>query len=180
MTTLDYNMAVIFLDDEEAALREVTDRLRDAGSLAEDLERGSSHGLLLVRAQGDAKGAVKKLRGLAYRFPEAFMRTLRWTPVEAWVPSDEASIVKAVGSISQRIGPEARWRIDIEGRHGGPEEGYENLSKHVTSGTEDVASPDVMIKIVRAGDLAGIALVTKEESLDVNHVRWERNLALLA
>jgi tRNA(Ser,Leu) C12 N-acetylase TAN1 len=171
----DYNVLVTFHHNERwKAEEEVADRIKEAGLSMEDLMESSVPGLLMVRVTGDGKEAVKKLRGFAFRFPELFHYTHRWTPVEEWVSSEPDEMLTAAKVFGERIKNGDRWRMDIEKRHyqgGSTLDLVKTLTKPIDRGVVDLEKPEVVIKVEIIGDFAGFALVSEEEVLDVNEVR---------
>jgi CheY-like chemotaxis protein len=84
----DYNVLVTFHHNERMkAKEEVAERVQQADLILEDMMESGVAGLLLLRIKGDGKEAVRRLRTFAMRFPEVFLHTHRWIPIEEWVSS---------------------------------------------------------------------------------------------
>lgn len=181
----DYNVLVTFHHNEKAkAEEEVATRLSDAGLVLEDLMESSVPGLLLLRAGGDGKEAVKRLRGFAFQFPEMFRYTYHWTPVEQWVGSDLHSMVGAAKVFGSRIRKDETWRMDLVKRRYFHEESVLDLVKALTGpieqGVVDLESPELILKVEIIGDFAGFALVSEEEVLDLNDIRQAIGMSRVA
>jgi tRNA(Ser,Leu) C12 N-acetylase TAN1 len=180
----DYNVLVTFHHNEKMkAEEEVANRIKEAGLVLEDLMESSVAGLLLVRVSGNGKEAVKKLRGFAFRFPELFIYTHHWTPVEEWVSSEPDTMVAAARAFGSRIKDADRWRLDLEKRHysGGPSlDLIKMLTDPIERGTVDLNDPGIIIKVEIIGGFAGFSLVDREEVLDINDVRKVMGLAQVA
>lgn len=177
----DYNILVTFHHNEKMrAEQEVADRIKEAGLVLEDLMESRVPGLLLVRVDGNAKEAVKKLRGFAFRFPELFRYTHHWTPVEEWVSSEPEVMVSAARTFGERIGKNDSWKLDLEKRNysgGSSLDLIKMLTEPIDRGVVDLENPELILKVEIIGGFAGFSLVTEEELLDINQVRSVIGLA---
>lgn len=171
----DYNVLVTFHPTEKVRAEvEVAERLKGADLVLEDMMGSSVPGLLLIRVSGDGKEAVRKLRAFASRFPELFLHTHRWIPIEEWVSSEPESMINAVKVFGSRIGDGDRWRMDMEKRHydgGSSPDIIIMLAEHVKNGIVDLDGPEVILQVQIIGETAGLSLVNEDEVLDVNQVR---------
>lgn len=177
----DYNVLVTFHHNDKAqAEEEVANRLKEAGVVLEDMMESRVPGLLHLRVSGDGKEAVKKLRGFAFRFPELFRFTHRWTPVEEWVLSTPDAMLSAARVFGSRIGRDESWRMDVEKRSyqgGSTLDIVKMLTDPIDHGKVVLDNPEKVIKVEIIGDYAGFSVVEEEEVLDINKVRAERGLA---
>lgn len=176
----DYNVLVTFHHTDKAhAEEEVANVARDAGLRLEDMMESIVPGLLYLRVEGSGKEAVRKLRQFAFRFPEVFHYTHRWTPVEEWVRSTPEAMVSAAKTFGGRIRKDERWRMDIEKRHyreGSSQDLIRMLTDPIEAGEVDLEEPERIVKVEIIGEFAGFALVEAEDCLDINQVRAERGL----
>jgi len=168
-------MLVTFHHNEKRkAEEEVAKVLRDAGIGLEDMMESIVPGLLYIRVSGDAKRGAGKLRDLALRFPEMFLSTHRWIPIEQWVRSTPESLTSAARMLGERIGEDERWRIDLEKRKydgGSTLDLVRMLADAIDRGTVDLKDPEKVLMVQVIGEFAGFSLLTPEEMLDVNEMR---------
>lgn len=176
----DYNILVTFHhNDRWRAEREVIEILRDVGLELEDLMESTVPGLLYLRVAGSGKDAVRKLRKFAFRFPEMFRSTHRWTPIEEWVSSTPEAMVSAAKIFGGRLRKDERWKMEVVKRHyqeGSTMDIILMLTDPIDAGDVDLEDPEKIIKVEIIGDFAGFSLVDPEEYLDINEVRVERGL----
>ncbi len=82
----DYNILVTFHPNERMkAEQEIEERLKDAEVKLVDMIESSISGVILLMVEGDGEEAIRKVSGLASRFPELFAHLHRWIPIDNWV-----------------------------------------------------------------------------------------------
>jgi len=176
----DYNVLVTFHHtDKWQAEEEVDSILRSAGVELQDMMESTVPGLLNLRVAGSGKDAVRKLRQYAFRFPELFRFTHRWTPIEEWVRSTPDAMLSAARIFGARIGKDERWRMDLEKRQyhqGSTLDLIRMLTEPIEAGEVNLDDPEKVLKVEIIGEFAGFSLVSPDEFLDINQVRAERGL----
>jgi len=178
---LDYNIVVTYhIKDPEGAVEEAVLRLKDVGKNVEDKMQSSVPGLLLVRVSGDPKEAVRSLREFALKFPEVFIHTHRWTPIERWVAPEEGAMIRAAKDLGVGIRDGDKWKLDLHARS------FKKcslkdlvciLTDPIDRGKVDLEHPEKMLVVEVVSDAVGFALVSKDEVFDINKVREELGLA---
>lgn len=177
----DYNVLVTFHHNEKMrAQEEVAERVQQADLILEDMMESSVAGLLLLRIKGDGKEAVRRLRTFAMRFPEVFLHTHRWIPIEEWVSSEPEAMINAAKTFGARIADGDRWRIDVEKRHyrgGSSQDIVRMLAEHIRTGIVDLDGAEVVLMVQIIEEYAGFSLVHEDEILDINLIRKHIGLA---
>ena len=125
---------------------------------------------------GNSPGGRSPLLGrLCKNDPGEFIFTHHWVPIECWVPSDEKSMANKVKELAEGISPRDRWKMHLHKRHSNYD--YESLIIRLTDpinkGTVDLKHPNKILVVEVLGDQAGMALVNRDEILDVNEIRKE-------
>ncbi len=170
------NILVTFhVNEKERAKHEAVSLLESVGQLVHYIELTTVEGVYAIRIGELPRRAVAKLRSLCKNEPGAFVFTHHWVPIECWVPSDEESMANKVKDLAEDIRPHDRWRMHLHKRH--CDFDYESLiirlTDPVNQGTVDLKHPNKILVVEILGDQAGMALVNRDEILDVNEIRKE-------
>ncbi|HXZ24057.1 MAG TPA: THUMP domain-containing protein [Methanomassiliicoccales archaeon] len=154
---------------------EVRDRLREIGVSVEGIEVSEAEGVLEVLVSGESKRAVAAVRASCALNPSLFVQTHHWVPIEKWVESKDSEMARATGEIGKGIMPEDKWMLHLHKRHVTQHSGdlIRILTDPINRGKVDLKRPDKIVVVELLGQKAGIALVAKDEILDVNKVREE-------
>ena len=124
---------------------------------------------------GDAKKTVKQLIGLAKKNSDKFGHTFHWIPIEKWVKSGVADLKKAVKEYEKGIKENEKWKMDLKVRKvkTKPDEVklIMNLTEDINRQKVDLENPEKIIKIEIIGNKAGLALLGKDELLNIAKYR---------
>jgi tRNA(Ser,Leu) C12 N-acetylase TAN1 len=176
-----FNLLVSFHQNVRAsAEEEVRQRLKDVGAVVERVEQWAHEGVLLVEASRDSKRMVMELRIMCRERPELFQHTHHWVPIERWVPSTDEAMKAAVKEVAQGIAAKDKWMLHLHKRH--YTKHHDDLVKLLTdpieTGIVDLRMPEKIVAVEILGDQVGMALLSRDELLDVNRVREEGGLLL--
>lgn len=176
----DYNVLVTYHPNEKArAQEEVATVLRDAGIGLEDMIESIVPGLLHLRVEGDGRSQMKRLHDFALRFPEVFLHTHRWMPIEQWLRSTPEAMASAARALGERIGEDERWKLSLNKRlyeEASTRELVRMLADQINAGPVDLEDPEKVLVVEIVGEYAGFSLISPEEYLDVNETRVEVGL----
>ena len=172
----DYNILVTFHPNERMkAEQEIEERLKDAEVKLVDMIESSISGVILLMVEGDGEEAIRKVSGLASRFPELFAHLHRWIPIDNWVRADPENMAEAVRTMGKRLNDNASWKLNVQKRnYGGAESTAELISMlaaEIQKGKVDLEEPEMTIFVEVIGDSAGISIAAVGEFLDINEVR---------
>lgn len=149
----------------EAAIVETRAILAAIGEPDAIVRETSIPGNLKVLPEGDVHEAQLRVAELRLREPERFTLTSRWTAADAWVPSDLASIRRAVAMCQRDIRPGDSWRVSV--RHKGGTLGTHDVLDAVTplipTGPVDLVDPAKEVRIDILGDETAVGLVGRDE-----------------
>lgn len=168
------NILVTFHQNAKVlAEEEVRRNLKEVGASLEQLGESEVEGLFEALVIGDAKRAVADVRALCYDRPGAFQHTHHWVPIELWVPCEEQDMVDAAKELGKGIGEGDRWMMHLHKRHlpAHTTDLLMLLTEPIDAGIVDLEDPEKVVVVEILGGRAGMALVRKDEILDVNKVR---------
>jgi tRNA(Ser,Leu) C12 N-acetylase TAN1 len=178
-----YNLLVTFHPNQSGlAEKEVRKRVEDVGGTVEAIEHSSVNGVFCVQVAGNAKETVKAIRADLRDSPEIMSHTYHWVPVDRWVEADEDKMIEAVDEAAEGIGAHESWMMHVHKRHH-PKHSEElmlTLTDHIQKGRVDLKHPDKIIAVEVLGTMAAISLLTRDEIIDVNRMRLEVGLTLIA
>lgn len=167
---MDANLIVTF-DPSRAgkAKEEVKSVMEEKGEKAEFLESEVA-GLFLLRTN-NPKHLVKELRSA----PEKFEYTFHWIPVEKWCSSDLDTLAEEMKKMDAKIKPEESWKLNLTKRcyEGRTNELIAKLTENINKPKVDLKNPDKVVEVEIIGERAGIALLDKDEILDVPKLKRE-------
>jgi tRNA acetyltransferase TAN1 len=170
------NILVTFhVNEKERAKHEAISLLESVGQIVHSIELTPVEGVYAIRIGEQPRRAVSALRSLCKSDPGEFVFTHHWVPIECWVSSDEQCMINKVKELAEGIGPHDRWKMHLHKRHSHYD--YESLiirlTDPVNKGTVDLRHPNKILVVEVLGDQAGMALVNRDEILDVNEIRKE-------
>ena len=178
-----YNLLVTFHPNQAGlAEREVRKRVEEAGGTVEDIERSSVNGVFCVKIAGDARETVTAIRSEFRDYPEMLSHTYHWVPVDVWVDANDEDMIDAVNHAAQGIGEHESWMMHVHKRHHPKhsEELMMTLTDRIQKGRVDLKHPQKIIAVEVLGGRAAISLLSREEIIDVNRLRMEAGLTLMA
>ncbi len=163
------NLLVTFDPNKLASSKAEVERLlRDVGEEGTIMET-SIPGIFKVHVR-DAKSTVRKLLEICRTSPERFVRTFHWTPIDRWCATDISEIKSIIKELAQNIGDNERWKMALEKRQF--EKHERDLVMELTSVVDkqnvDLHNPDKIIKVDILGNETGLALLSKDEYLNVS------------
>lgn len=148
------------------AKEEVESALKEVEATPEFLE--SIPGVFQLSI-ANPKAVVKKLRELCKKSPEKFVVTYHYIPIDKWCPADLAKMQALIGEIQKGIEKEEKWKMNLNKRQfkADSRELIIKLTDPVDKPNVDLTNPDKIIQVEIVGDKAGIALLNKDELLEV-------------
>jgi len=147
----------------ESAKKEIESLLKEVKVKADVLS--CEEGLAEVSV-GDARKAVLALRKLK---KDKFEHTFHWTPIDHWCKATIPEMQKVIKGLAKDINVKEKWRMDL-GRRKTKEHERDliiKLTDVVDRPKVDLSKPDKIVKVEIIGDKAGIALLKKDELLNV-------------
>lgn len=168
------NILITFHQNAKVLAEEEARRnLREVGASVEWVEQSEVEGVFEALVIGDAKRAVADIRSLCIGQPELFQNTHHWVPIDIWVPCEEQDLVNAAKELGKGIRDGERWMMHLHKRHmrAHTTDLLMLLTEPIDVGTVDLEDPDKVLAVEILGERAGMALVRKDELLDVNKVR---------
>jgi tRNA acetyltransferase TAN1 len=168
------NILITFHQNAKVLAEEEARRnLKEVGASVEWVEQSDVEGVFEALVIGDPKRTVADIRTLCLGQPELFQNTHHWVPIDRWVPSEEKDMVKATKEIGKGISVGERWMMHLHKRHlrAHTTDLLMILTEPIDVGTVDLEDPDKVVVVEILGERAGMALVRKDELLDVNKVR---------
>ncbi len=153
------------------AKEEVKALLEGAGEKPEFLESGIE-GLFLLKTKKNPRQITKQLMN---EDPASFAYTFHWVPIDKWVPSDMESMLEAMAEIDGKMDPGESWKMDLSKRRyeGRTTELVMKLTESISKPKVDLKNPEKIVKVEIVGDKAGVALLNKDELLDVPKLKRE-------
>ncbi len=149
----------------EAEIKEALGRLGERFELA-----GTNvEGLFKLKTQ-DARRVVKKLAELYKRENQLLNTTHRYIPIDAWCKSEVPEMQKIIKGLVPNIGQNERWKMNISKRHWDKMHGTEliiKLTEVIDRAKVDLEKPEKIVQVEIIGPEAGIALVRRDELLEV-------------
>jgi tRNA(Ser,Leu) C12 N-acetylase TAN1 len=178
-----YNLLVTFHPNQAGlAEREVRKRVEDVGGQVEDIERSSIDGVFCVRLAGEAKEIVSALHSEFQETPEMLVHTYHWVPIDVWVEANEDAMIDTVKDLAEGIGENDKWMMHVHKRHH-PKHSEElmlTLTGPISKGKVDLKRPEKIIAVEVLGGMAGLSLLAKDQLINVNRLRQEIGLTLIA
>ncbi len=153
---------------QETAVKEITGLLKEIKEEASILKAEEGLAEVLV---GDAKKAVKQLFAVAEKNAEKFGHTFHWIPVEKWCKNTIADIQKNIKGFVKDIKQNEKWKMDLKVRRVKEKPDELKLILKLTEVVDrpkvDLQNPEKIIKVEVIGNKAGLALLGKNELLNV-------------
>lgn len=153
---------------EETALKEISSLLGIVKEKADILKSDEGVAEVLVK---DAKKAVKQLSALCKKELDKFAHTFHWIPIEKWCKSEAAEMKKIIAELGKKIKKEEKWKMDLKVRKVKERPDEIKLILSLTEGVDkpnvDLQNPEKTIKVEIIGNKAGLALLGRDEMLNV-------------
>ena len=153
---------------QESALKEIEALLKEVKEKADVIK--ADEGVAEVHVK-DAKKAVLGLAGLAKKNLDKFPHTLHWIPIEKWTKSSVEEMQKVIKTYEKGIGQNEKWKMDLKVRKVKTKPDEIKLIMKLTEGVNrpkvDLENPEKIIKVEIIGNKAGLALLGKNELLNI-------------
>ena len=154
------------------AKEEVESLLKDAKEKAKYIESGIQ-GMFGVAVK-DARKIVKKAREEAKKNPEKFSVTYHYTPIDKWCKTDIKEMQKIIKDLAKNIKDKEKWKLNLNKRQYDKMHSKElilKLTELIEKPNVDLDKPDKIIQVEIIGNKAGLALLGKDELLDLSNFR---------
>lgn len=156
----------------ESAKKEILDLLKEIKEKAEILTADDGVAEIVVK---DARKAVAELEKLAKKNIERFAHTMHWTPIDTWTKNNIADIQKALKEFEKKIGEKEAWKMELKTRKlkEKPDEIklILKLTEVIDRKNVDLQKPEKIVKVEIIGNKAGLALLKKNELLNISKLR---------
>jgi len=146
---------------------EVKALLKEAGEDGEPKEYG--HGGIFLLKVDNSKETVSKVKKIFQKHPDKFEYTYNWIPIEKWCDAKIDALVKEMKEIDERMDPDETWKLDLNKRQFDMPtmDLIVKLTDPIEKPKVDLKNPQKIVKIEIIGNKAGIALLDKDELLNV-------------
>jgi tRNA(Ser,Leu) C12 N-acetylase TAN1 len=169
MAKKEANLLVTFDPSHlESAKKEILDLLKETKEKAEFLNLDSGFAEIAV---GNAKKAVSNLEKIAKKSIQKFNYTMQWIPIEKWCENKIEDIKKNIKGFVKDIGENEKWKMELKTRKLKEKPDEIKLILKLTEAVDrkkvDLNEPEKIIKVEIIGNRAGLALLKKNELLNV-------------
>ena len=129
-------------------------------------------GLMNIQVK-NPKNAVKKLQLLAKKKPNKFMQTYKWIPVDKWSKTNINAMQRTVKNLARNIKKNEKWKMDLGKRKTNLHERdlILKLTDQINRSNIDLSNPDKIIKVEIIGSNTALALLKKDEYLNVTRFK---------
>ena len=119
------------------------------------------------------KNAVKKLQLLAKKKPNKFMQTYKWIPVDKWSKTNINAMQRTVKNLARNIKKNEKWKMDLGKRKTNLHERdlILKLTDQINRSNIDLSNPDKIIKVEIIGSNTALALLKKDEYINVTRFK---------
>ncbi len=153
---------------QETAVKEINELLKAVKEKASVLKTEEGVAEVLV---GDAKKAVRQLFAIAEKDIEKFGHTFHWIPIEKWCKNTVADMQKNIKDFVKGIKQDEKWKMDLKVRKVKEKPDEIKLIMKLTEVVDrpkvDLQNPEKIIKVEILGNKAGLALLGKNELLNI-------------
>ena len=158
--TYDHAHAGSAKEEVDKVLKEIKQK---AKHLKQDVD-----GIFNLRVK-DAKKIVQQLLKIYRKKKGLFDKTFHWVPIDKWCKATIAEMQKEIKKFNKIIKDKEKWKMDLGKRH---TEKHERdliikLTEVINKPKVDLEKPDKIIKVEIIGNKAGIALLGKDELLNI-------------
>lgn len=167
------NLLVTFDPTHAGKAKEEVDKILEEVKEKAEYLKSEVDGLFQLKVK-DAKKLVKNLVGFCKKNKKKFEVTFHWVPIDKWCKSTIEDMQKTIKGFVKDIKKTEKWKMDLVKRQ------YEKmhttelilkLTEVVDRPKVDLKKPDKIIKVEVIGDKAGIALLAKDELLNVVKIK---------
>jgi len=156
----------------ESAKKEILELLKEIGEKADILDAGEGIAEIAVK---DARKAVASLEKLAGKNIEKFLHTSHWIPIDTWTKNAVADIQKELKKYESMIDEKEAWKMELKTRKlkERPDELklILKLTEVIDRKNVDLEKPEKIVKVEIIGNKAGLALLKKNELLNIGKLK---------
>lgn len=160
---------------QDSALKEISALLKEVKEEADILKAEGGVAELIVK---DAKKSVRELAKLFSKNIDKFAYTSHWIPVDEWCKNATEDMQKSIKGLAKDIKQNEKWKMDLKVRKvkEKPDEIklVMKLTEVVDKPNVDLQNPDKIIKVEVIGNKAGLALLGKDELLNVAKLKQQK------
>lgn len=134
------------------------------------IRRTIAQGVAGVSSVLDSRHVTKELYRMYSRDPFVFAHTVKWVPVDCWVPSDMDSMVEGLTTLRDKIGRGEKWMMVIEKRRY-TQYHKVDIIKHLAGLIDekvDLRHPDKIVRLEIIGRNAGISVIRPDEIFSIS------------
>lgn len=153
---------------QDSALKEISELLKEIKEKADILKAEEGVAEVLVK---DAKKAVKELSKVCASNIDKFAYTFHWIPLDKWCKNAVEDMQKVIKGFVKDIKQNEKWKMDLKVRKMKEKPDEIKLIMKLTEVVDrpnvDLQNPEKIIKVEIIGNKAGLALLGKDELLNV-------------
>jgi tRNA acetyltransferase TAN1 len=134
------------------------------------IRRTIAQGVAGVSSVLDSRYVIKELYKMYSHDPFVFAHTVKWVPVDCWVPSDMDSMAEGLTTLRNKINKGERWMMVIEKRRYTQCHKAE-IIKHLAGLIDekvDLRQPDKIVRLEIIGRNAGISVIRPGEIFSIS------------
>ncbi len=160
---------------QESALKEVSELLSAVKEKADIVKAEEGVAEVLVK---DAKKAVKELSKISNKDIDKFAHTFHWIPIDKWCKNTVEDMQKTIKGMVKDIKQNEKWKMDLKVRKVKEKPDEIKLIMKLTEVVDrpkvDLQNPEKIIKVEVIGNKSGLALLGKDELLNVAKLKQEK------
>ena len=167
-TMVEANLIITYDPAHAGSAKEEVDKvLKEIKNEAKDL-KSEIDGIFNTRVK-DARKIVKELAKLCRKKPDLFDKTFHWIPIDKWVKASVGGMQKEIKKFDKLIKEKEKWKMDLGKRKTDKHEAnlIIKLTEVINKPNVDLEKPDKIVKVEIIGNKAGLALLNKDELLNI-------------
>lgn len=162
------NLLVTYDPSRAGSAKEEVEKALKAIKQKAKFLKSETDGVFKLRV-GNARKIVKSLNKLKSK-KGMFEHTFHWVPIDKWIPTNVKALQKVIKNLQKGIKKTEKWKMDLHKRHFDEMHSTEliiKLTEVVDKLKVDLDNPQKIIEVQIMGKKAGLALLNKDEILDV-------------
>jgi tRNA(Ser,Leu) C12 N-acetylase TAN1 len=163
----DANLLVTFDPTHiESVKKEIDERMKDIKEKAKVLK--VEEGLAEIKVS-DARKVIKALTKLAKK-DENFQYSKKWSPIDKWCNAKIPDMQKCIKEAAKDLKAKDKWKLDLRVHRADVDirDMIVKLTDVIENKNVDLEKPDKIVKVEIIEKKAGIALLEKEDTLNVS------------
>lgn len=156
----------------ESAKKEISELLKEIKEKAKVLSAEEGIAEIIV---SDARKVISSMEKLARKNIEKFAHTSHWIPIDLWTKNAIADIQKELKKFEGKIKEKEAWKMELKTRKlkEKPDELklILKLTEAINRKNVDLEKPEKIVKVEIIGTKAGLALLDKNELLNIAKLR---------